>query len=499
MTRWQHEHLLNLRPFQKRFIRRLRPPNRFLTLALTMPRGNGKSTLSAWLALQTLSPGSPLYQAGADHLLVAASLGQARRTTFAILRKMVESLPHSGTSFRITDNPNSARIYHPASRTSIQVLPASGKGAQGLGHASGIVFADEPAAWKIDDGQLMFDALVEAQGKPGADFKLLLCGTLAPAGEGHWWPDLIQAGSDKSTHITSFAATQTDVEERWDHWDLIRRVNPLMAHFAKSRRHLLDLRDKARFDSRLKARFLSYRLNCPTADKSAMLLTVADFERSLRRELPPRSGQPVVGVDLGQGRAWSSAVSVWPNGRCEAVAIAPGIPDVKAQEKRDRVPPGTYSRLVEQGSLIVAEGRRVPEVSVLMNHVREWYPRVILCDRFRHAEVLDSRPPCIIVPRISRWSSSTEDITHLRRAAADGPLAISPGSRLLLAASLSAARVLTDDGGSVRLKKSSQNLARDDVAAALILAAGEWARRYRNEKAPAPFAFAPADGQIVVM
>ena len=464
-----------------------------------MPRGNGKSTLGAWIALQTLAPGSPLYRPGVENHLVAASVGQARRTTFAILRKMVEGLPDFATDFRVSDNPNLARILHPASRTSISVLPASGKGAQGLGHSHGFILADEPGAWKPEDGLLMHDALQESQGKPGADFRVLYVGTLAPAGEGHWWPDLIQAGSDKSTHITSFAATQDEAEERWDHWGLIRRVNPLMAHFAASRQHLLDLRDKARFDSRLKARFLSYRLNCPSLDKSEMLLTVQDFERSCARELPTRVGRPVVGVDLGQGRAWSSAVAIWPNGRCEAVAIAPGIPSIEAQEKRDRVPPGTYSRLADMGALIVAEGRRVPEVSVLMNHIREWSPRVILCDRFRHAEILDSRPPAIVVPRVSRWSSSTEDIRHLRRAAADGPLAIAPGSRPLLAASLSASRVANDDAGNVRLKKSSQNLARDDVAAALILACGEWARRYRNEKPPAHFAFAPSDGQIVVM
>ena len=250
---------------------------------------------------------------------------------------------------------------------------------------------------------------------------------------------------------------------------------------------------------RLKARFLSYRLNCPTRDKSTMLLTVQDFERSCARQLPPRIGQPVVGVDLGQGRAWSSAVAVWPSGRVEAVALAPGIPSIRDQEKRDRVPPGTYARLTEQGSLIIAEGRRVPEVSMLMNYVREWQPRVILCDRFRHAEVLDSRPGAIVIPRVSRWSASTEDITHLRRAAADGPLAISAGSRPLIAASLSASMVQTDDAGNVRLRKSSQNLARDDVSAALILAAGEWARRHRHEK-PAPgYAFAAPGQEVVVM
>ena len=85
-----------IRPFQKRFIKKLRLPD-LLTLALSMPRGNGKSTLGAWLALQTIVPDSPLFRAGVEHHLVAASsLGQARRTTFGILRRMVEGLPNFG-------------------------------------------------------------------------------------------------------------------------------------------------------------------------------------------------------------------------------------------------------------------------------------------------------------------------------------------------------------------------------------------------------------------
>ena len=52
-------------------------------------------------------------------------------------------------------------------------------------------------------------------------------------------------------------------------------------------------------------------------------------------------------------------------------------------------------------------------------------------------------------------------------------MAVAPESRPLLAASLAAAMVKTDDQGSVRLaKRGTNNEGRDDVAAALILAAG---------------------------
>ncbi len=65
----------------------------------------------------------------------------------------------------------------------------------------------------------------------------------------------------------------------------------------------------------------------------------------------------------------------------------------------------------------------------------------------------------------------------LRKIAADGPLACEESSRLLVAASLSAAMVKNDDQGSVRLvKRGTNNTARDDVAHALALAAGSFVR-----------------------
>ena len=76
-----------------------------------------------------------------------------------------------------------------------------------------------------------------------------------------------------------------------------------------------------------------------------MLLTVDDWERVTARPVPERESRPIVGVDLGGGRAWSAAVAVWRSGRVEAIAVAPGIPDLEAQEKRDRVPWGTYRKL----------------------------------------------------------------------------------------------------------------------------------------------------------
>ena len=106
---------------------------------------------------------------------------------------------------------------------------------------------------------------------------------------------------------------------------------------------------------------MSYRLNVPASDASDVVLTVDDWRAVCGRPVPDRQGPPVVAVDMGRERSWSSVASLWPSGRLEVTAVCPGIPGLSEQEKRDGVPAGTYRRLADQGSMVVAEGwRRVP-------------------------------------------------------------------------------------------------------------------------------------------
>ena len=121
---------------------------------------------------------------------------------------------------------------------------------------------------------------------------------------------------------------------------------------------------------------MSYRLNIPSGDESTMLLTVDDWERVTARPVPEREGRPIVGIDLGAGRAWSAAVALWRSGRVEALAVAPGLPDLAAQEKRDRVPPGTYRALAAGGALRVAAGLRVQPPAALYRAVTAAWGRV---------------------------------------------------------------------------------------------------------------------------
>ena len=48
------------------------------TAGLSLPRGEGKSAFAADLLARCLTPGDPLHKDGAEYLLLAASLPQAR-------------------------------------------------------------------------------------------------------------------------------------------------------------------------------------------------------------------------------------------------------------------------------------------------------------------------------------------------------------------------------------------------------------------------------------
>ena len=339
-------------------------------------------------------------------------------------------------------------ITHKSTNTKLRVMSSNAKTAFGI-VGTPILVADEPGAWEAAGGALMHDAISTAQGKPGSPLRVIYIGTLAPAKEG-WWHDMIERGSRGSVYVQ---ALQGDAET-WDSWQTIRKANPLTAISPEFRKKLLEERDEARADSRLKARFLSYRLNVPTQDSATMLLTVEDWQRVTAREVPPRRGKPLVGVDLGSGRAWSAAVALWENGRVEALALAPGIPDLAAQEKRDRVGAGLYTKLASTGKLMIAKGLMVQPVEQLVDAVystRGGRPKTIIADRHRILELQQAvKGRTKLVDRITRWFDAAADIRALRKLALDGPLAVEESSRSLLAASLSVATVKNDNQGNVQ-------------------------------------------------
>ena len=462
--------MINLRPFQKRFIAGALKPD-IDTACLSLPRGNGKSHLAAHLLVRAMTPGDELHVPGAEVLLGAASTEQARHT-YRPVRADLEPTGH----YRFIDSVTRLGITDKRDGTRLRVISSSAKRAMGV-VGMPLWVMDEPGSFETTGGQLMHDAAMTAQGKPDSPLRLIFIGTVAPSVSG-WWADMIAAGSHGTVYVQ---ALQGNID-RWASWHEIRRCNPLVEISADFREKLLAERDAARADSRLKARFLSYRLNLPSQDESVMLLNLDDWERACARPVALPIRAPYVCLDLGSSRSWSAAVGVHDNGLVKALAVAPGVPSIRDQERRDRVPANAYQMLIENGSLIVDPDVRVVRPGYVVEQViRRWgRPAGFTADRFRVPELVDVAQGIPVNTRMTRWSESTQDIGALRRGIKDGPLTIEHGSRALIGASLAAAMVKNDSAGNVRLiKRGTNNQARDDVCAALILSGGVFSRYMR--------------------
>ncbi len=457
-------------PFQKRFINRV-IRGREDIYALSIPRGNGKSFLGSELGAMALTPGTKLWRRGSETVLCAGSIEQCRivyRATRAILEMQ------DPDAYRFVDSATRVAITHKKTGTRLRALGSNAKTSFGLVGVPLVIF-DEPGVQDERNGQLLWDSVRTALGKYNSKLRVILIGTLAPAKERNWWPELVKKGTKKDIYVQALIGRR----DKWRQWREILRCNPIARVSKETAERLRIERDEAWHDPRALAAFLSYRLNLPTADETEVLLTVQEWERSCARPVPARDGTPLVSVDIGASRAWSAATAFFPSGRIEAVALAPGIPSIEDQEDRDYVPRGEYRRLVEKGTLLVAKDVHVPEPEMLWEViVSTWgVPTELICDYFKEEKLKDCvQGACTVTARRTRWSESTNDIRATRKHFLDGPFVVAEESRELVEVSLTATMVKNEEGNSRLVKSGSNNAGRDDVSSAMVIGAGAWAR-----------------------
>ena len=465
-----------LLPFQRRFLKRALADDVKIAI-LSVGRGNGKSALVAHLICNLLVPGQPMFRSGKESVMVSGSIEQSR-TSFLPARNWLEE--HHPGAFSFTDSARALGIRHKDTNTRLRVASSNSKTLFGLGANEPFLFLEECGTWEPRGGTAVWDAIETSLGK-NSECRVLCVGTIAPSGPGYWYGDLIAEGTQPGIYVDCIQGDK----KTWSKWPTIQKANPVLSKFKDGRTQLLRERDKALKDSRLEARFKSFRLNLPTRDESEVLLSLDDVKIACRRPTPPREGKFICGIDLGGGRSWSASVGCWQNGRVEVLASCPGVPSVEKQEERDRVGPGVYQRLVAGGQLRVATGLRVQPPSQLIEFVlSEWgRPSQVVCDRFRLNEMQDCGYNLNFQPRVSRWSEASQDIRDLRRLVLDGPFSIAENSRDLIMASLATTEIRSDDQGNFRISKTSFR-SRDDISAAWVLAAGGWARAGSVPKSP---------------
>ena len=457
-----------LMPFQSAFVaavsRKDKPAG---VLALSVPRGNGKSWLCGGLVARSVTPDDPLFEEGVENILVSSSMNQAR-----IVLEFARAALGDSEKYRWNNNG----VLHLASRARVRIVSSDARRALGLGANVRLIICDEPGAWSPIQGRRLWDAMLTSLGKRRT--QIIIVGTLAPApltGPASWWPALVAEGSGEGQHV---ALLQAD-PEKWRDFGEVLRVNPVCA-VNPYLRETLEREHRAALKSERAARtFRQFRLNIPGEPiNSQPLITAAEWLRCCARPVPACEGRPVIGVDLGGTRSWSSACAVFPTGRIESWASAPGMPSLASQEHEDHVADGAYAELVAAGGLSVDAGRAVPSVERLLSRIWAWEPAAIVADNYRAPElhqVVSGRVR--VIEKARGGGESTGNVMALRSLLLDSNAGVVAESRALLAAAWAQTNLVISNDGITKVTKLDQRRSRDDAAQSLLLAAGELARR----------------------
>ena len=208
--------LLTVLPWQARFVRGAFGEG-VQSAALSVGRGNGKSTLVAGIACSALD--GPLAVPRSEVLIVAASYQQGR-VCFDHLKAFMDDRLTDKRTWRVQDTMQVAIITNRQTGASVRVLGSDPRRAHGL--APVLVLCDEPAQWPESTATRMVAALRTAAGKqPHCRFVAL--GTRA-ADATHWFEKMLTGGAD---FAMSFAAAPGDPPYRKRTW---RKAKPSMAH-----------------------------------------------------------------------------------------------------------------------------------------------------------------------------------------------------------------------------------------------------------------------------
>ena len=456
----------------------------YRVMAVSVPRGGGKTWFLSKILARTLTPGDKLYQRGKESLVFASSWKKGK----LVWRFLTELLPERrAKEYRATASATNCAVTHRPTGTAVTIMSGSGKGALGEGALTRLLVGDEVSAWDQSKGALLRDALETSLGKPGSDAKLIYASTIAPAPLGHWWNPALFEHPPRGWWTYRLAA---DAKLRWS-WREVLRVNPLARRDRAFKQTLRDEFENAKRDPSAADRFGKYRLNLEAGIGVGEedILQLEDWEAIGARSLPERSELCVVGLDAGGSGAWSAATAVWTSGRVESIALS-GSRSLAEQEKGDRVSEGLYRRLAESGALIQDAERRHPRLELLRPAVDDWNPVLVVCDFFRLAEVQDGFGDSYPVEsRRSRWSEATQDLDALARLAKTR-LALAPGAFKLVTLGLASSRLDFDGEGWKRVRKTDRKTAKNDALAALVLACGALERVERI--APPEWSFSPA-------
>lgn len=466
---------LKLASFQTAFVRGALAKSTAVAV-LSVGRGNGKSALSAGLALGGLV-GVWDDQPRREVLIAARTRDQAR-IAWDFAAGFAASLPddmRARLTFRRSPRLEIEYIDDAGGSHFLRAIAADGKNV--LGSAPTLALMDERGHWPLDKGDDLEGALLSGLGKRGGRALIISTSAADDAHPFSQWLDNPPPGTFVQEHRPAPGLPADDVPS-------LLEANPgALAGIGADQAWLVAQAQRAiaRGGAALSTFRLYNRNERVSGETRGLLLTVDQWMQAETASLPPRAGPCVVGLDLGGSASMSAAALYWPDtGRLECIGAFPSVPSLLDRGGADGVS-GRYVEMQDRGELITLGDKVVPAAGFLhavMRHLDGATVAAFVADRYRQAEFEEACTAAgVVVPvawRGQGFKDGGEDVERFRAAVFDGKVAVRPS--LLLRSAFADAVTLSDPAGNAKLAKG-RSKGRIDAAAATILAVAEGARR----------------------
>lgn len=473
---------VDLAPFQRQFIEGALAETTSNAI-LSIGRGNGKSAITAGLALGGLI--GVWDNQRRREIIAAARTRDQGRIIWDFVSGFIAGLPLEIRRHFIFRRAPRLEIEYEGDGGGhiLRVIAADGKSA--LGGAPTMAILDERGHWALDRGDELEHALLSGLGKRGGRAFLISTSASDDTHPFSRWIDEPLAGSYVQEHRPAPGLPADDPES-------LLVANPGAPHGIGSSLEWLGSQAKraiARGGSSLTSFRLYNRNERVSGESRDMLITLDEWLNCETDTLPAREGGVVVGIDLGGSASMTAAAFYWPaTGRLECLGTFPSMPILLDRGQADGVA-GRYVEMHDRGELTVLGDKTVPVAPWLveiMRHVQDQPVISITMDRYKQAELGEAinragiRAP--LVWRGQGFRDGGEDAERFRRAAFDGLVKAKPS--LLLRSAFADTVCLRDPANNIKIAKARSN-GRIDAAAASVLAVAQGARIAAQPKSKA--------------
>lgn len=221
--------------------------------------------------------------------------------------------------------------------------------------------------------------------------------------------------------------------------------------------------------------FRAYDLNQALSPTREMVCSPDDLTACYADDLPPRTGDCVLGIDAGEATSATAACAIWPqSGRLETWMGFGDIPEIRKRAKRDNA---AYVEMVERGELKLYPGRVTP-VSEFLGDVAAALEgsavRAAAADGYKDSEIRDwldraeVRWP-IHFRRVGAGKDGGADVRAFQRVVLEKKIRLRKS--LSLASAIRNSTLRRDGNGNPGLDKAHAR-GRIDVLSAAVIAAG---------------------------